>query len=651
MRISPDGLLTATPMQQGLFVFAVKCEEFRDGKKIGEVRRDFQMLVVDACPRAEPPQIKGRKLADASFTYDEQMNVTFANVPDADRCIEVEVSDPDALSADDNMRENVKIKAIPIGFRKDVSEILPDVVTAALVNGSTRTFQICFDKCPLINGPFKVGIVAYDDACSVPLSDTLMITVNIQPPPNNLAKFVTPDVNEIVTEGTVRTWPIKGIDIDGDQLIVGVVTDNFKLADVGMKIVQHQLANGTYEAELIWDTHCDAADFKYKSEFNIKLILDDVDVCTMAQPDVMEFKLKVDLPPNVPPIIDSDLTTNPQERYVTGITRKVNESLFFHVMGRDDDKDLIVLSGEGVGFKMSDYNISFPGATGNGAVVSPFTWNVFCDNVDLSKRDVFTFRFMVVDDNNRCRVYQADTLDVTVKLLPPDNNQPLLHVTSLERDMPMVNNGVTALVGQQITLGLSATDPDALPQADMLHLDLIDVEGSAEGYIFEPAEGRRTVNTTFAWKPECEVLGDQSEAAFTFTFNVIDDRCWNHKGDTVAVDVNLRDIDRDDEDFLPPNIVTPNGDSRNDFFAMVREDPATHELINILPSDNCDGHFERIFIVNRWGNEVYSSSDRDFRWYAENQAAGVYFYTLKYSDRDYKGTVSVAYFDGEAHKN
>ncbi|MEJ1241392.1 gliding motility-associated C-terminal domain-containing protein [Chryseolinea sp. T2] len=651
LRISTDGLLTATPMQQGLFVFAVKCEEYRNGVKIGEVRRDFQMLVVDACPRAEPPQIKGRKLADATFSYDEQMSVTFANVPDADRCIEVEVSDPDALSPDDNMTENVRIKAIAIGFKKNVSDILPAQVSATLINGSTRRFQICFDECPLVNGPFKVGIVAFDDACSVPLSDTLVITVNIQPPPNQLAQFLTPDVEETVAEGTTKSWPIKGMDPDGDQLVVGVVTDNFVLADVGMQIVQHQLANGVYEAELIWDTHCDIADFKYKSEFNIKILLDDVDKCLLAQPDIMEFKLKVDLPPNVPPIIDSDLTANPAERYVTGITRKVNESLFFHVMGRDDDNDHLVLGGQGVGFTMADYNISFPGASGNGAVVSPFSWNVFCDNVDLKKRDQFTFRFILVDDNNRCKVYQADTLDVTVKLLPPDNDAPTLQITSLEKDMPMTNGGVAAMIGQQITLGLSATDPDVAPQADMLHLDLIDVQGGADGYIFEAADGRRSVSSTFAWLPECKILGGEDEASFTFTFNVTDDRCWSQKGDTVAVDVTVHDVDRDDEDFLPPNIITPNGDDKNDFFAMVREDPITHELVNILPTDNCDGHFEGIFIVNRWGMEVYNSSDRDFRWYADNQAAGVYFYTLKYSDRDYKGTVSVAYFEDQAKKN
>ncbi|WP_221622094.1 gliding motility-associated C-terminal domain-containing protein [Larkinella knui] len=48
------GQLTVTASQVGLFVFAVICEEFRNGKWIGSVRRDFQLAVVD-CPTNTPP--------------------------------------------------------------------------------------------------------------------------------------------------------------------------------------------------------------------------------------------------------------------------------------------------------------------------------------------------------------------------------------------------------------------------------------------------------------------------------------------------------------------------------------------------------------------------------------------------------------------
>jgi hypothetical protein len=66
-----SGQLSVTASQLGLFVFAVLVEEYRNGQKIGEVRRDFQLLVVD-CPPVKTPepvsQIKGLAITVAKTT-------------------------------------------------------------------------------------------------------------------------------------------------------------------------------------------------------------------------------------------------------------------------------------------------------------------------------------------------------------------------------------------------------------------------------------------------------------------------------------------------------------------------------------------------------------------------------------------------------
>ncbi|MBD1397759.1 gliding motility-associated C-terminal domain-containing protein [Pontibacter sp. JH31] len=62
-----------------------------------------------------------------------------------------------------------------------------------------------------------------------------------------------------------------------------------------------------------------------------------------------------------------------------------------------------------------------------------------------------------------------------------------------------------------------------------------------------------------------------------------------------------------------PNIITPNGDGKNDRF----------EIINL---QFYPGSQLRIF--NRWGKEVYSSSDYKGDWDAANLQGGVYFYQL-----------------------
>ena len=51
------GQLSVRATQEGLFLFTVQCEEFRNGQRIGIVRRDFQLPVVDCSKNTPPPAI------------------------------------------------------------------------------------------------------------------------------------------------------------------------------------------------------------------------------------------------------------------------------------------------------------------------------------------------------------------------------------------------------------------------------------------------------------------------------------------------------------------------------------------------------------------------------------------------------------------
>lgn len=648
LKISEDGFLTVTPRFQGLFVFAVKCEEFRKGVKIGEVRRDFQMLVTD-CPAAEPPNIKGKKLTDVDFIYDGTMNVTFSNqVPDDERCIEVQVSDPDASKADQNFQEKITIKAIPLSFKKDISGILPAIKTAILDHGSTKTFRICFDKCPPDEfGPFQVGIVAYDDACSLPLFDTLRVNVNIQPPTNSKPYFTTPNVVQTINEGDKVSWNIRGVDDDNDPLTYALITDGFNLDKVGMTFTRTKLENGLFEATLEWDARCNVYDFTKKTFFEVKVFIEDQDPCNYNHRATMTFKLNIKLPGNADPIISTDLPPNEVQN---GAKRKIFESLDFNVFGKDlVDNDFLILDVTPIGFSMENYNISFPKVSGKGSVSSHFSWNIRCDKLNLKAKDEFAFRFVVVDNANKCRFYKADTLTVMVKIEPPDNSPPWLNIISTNPEVNLANNQVSILVGQQIALSLVASDADRIPQPDLVSIDLVEAKGSVEpaGYLFSPAQGNGSAETTFTWDPDCSIFtNDTYENNYTFKFATKDNRCFNPKADTVALNITIKDINGADTEFIPPNIITPNGDGCNDFFAMEE----LEELLSTkcdevhpvnLPNDNCIGHFTRIYIYNRWGTKVFESEKRNFRWYPVNEAAGVYFYTLKYSHKEYKGTITL----------
>jgi gliding motility-associated-like protein len=53
---SRTGNMSVTPTQTGVFVYRVVVEEFRHGRKIGEVHRDYQLLVID-CSSENPPPV------------------------------------------------------------------------------------------------------------------------------------------------------------------------------------------------------------------------------------------------------------------------------------------------------------------------------------------------------------------------------------------------------------------------------------------------------------------------------------------------------------------------------------------------------------------------------------------------------------------
>ncbi len=62
-----------------------------------------------------------------------------------------------------------------------------------------------------------------------------------------------------------------------------------------------------------------------------------------------------------------------------------------------------------------------------------------------------------------------------------------------------------------------------------------------------------------------------------------------------------------------PNIITPNGDGKNDELKIIGLDQGTWVLN----------------IYNRWGKEVYQASDYQHSWNAANLPGGVYFYRLR----------------------
>ncbi len=526
LRISPDGLITCTPSLVGLFVFAVKADEYRNGVKIGETRRDFQLLVVDGCQPDKPPLIVGKKLTDPTFTYVNTMSVNFADtVSNGTRCIVVQVSDPDSQDSLHNYMQNISIRAVALNFNNtNVSSILPAVTTATLTHGSTQQFTICFPQCPFINGPYQIGIIAADNACSLPMLDTLKVTVITQPPPNTLAYFLPPKITTAqLNEGGTGSWPFAAKDNDGDSLLLSVVAKNFVLKDAGMAFNVLNQQPGSANGTISWSAFCKIYDFTKTTDFTVMVLVDDKDLCNNVNYDTATFHLSVVLP-NIHPVLKIYNETGTQN--LTDSTLVVN----------------------------------------------------------------------------------------------------LGHV------------------------GLNVVGTDLNTSAiDTLNLTLISASGNIQpsGYNFANATGLHTVESIFSWDPSCTIFKDGSyDNIYQFQFLVTNNHCKTPARDTATIKLEIKDIESTDINFLPANVITTFPDHCNDFFAIdgfEGEPECNGQTRQVVPAplDNCSNSFKEVRIYDRWGKQVFESTDRKFRWYALNESAGVYYYLIRFTKKDYKSSLTV----------
>ncbi|MCG8320362.1 MAG: gliding motility-associated C-terminal domain-containing protein [Cytophagales bacterium] len=620
LNISSIGLLTVTPSSAGLFVFGVKAEEFRNGKKIGEVRRDFQMLVIDCPVPGSAPEIFARIKGQTEFYKDGSM-ITFTS-DDQPKCIDLFVKDADAPEA-------LTLRAIPVNFSADVSGILSLNGGFVVNKNDTLKADVCFPDCPYtINQPMYIDLVAYDDACSLPLSDTVRIGVVIQPPPNNGPEIVNPASETIVRQvkdGETFSLPIKGIDADGDVMsIEAVLRDGLDMASVGMRLKTTRSVPGELEAEFVWETGCEIYDFTKQSTFDLWVLVDDLDECRLGNADTLNLSLSVQLPPNNDPVVSADL---PNLTFFA----EIGETLDFTVFADDIDKDYVTLRVEPAGFPLDFYKINFEAVEGIASVSSPFRWELDCELIDLEFKHEFNFLF-IATDRDKCRIPNADTLNVNIIVLPPKNQEPEISLSEI------IEQPKVFTVGDKVKFNVIGTDPDN----DSVFVDLLDRE-KYEGmnYIFEPVRGVGKVSSLFTWIPACSdittspeppSINRQSGDFITFSFVVWDNYCIRPQYDTITLKMAIEDIIVDNTDFLPPNVFTPNKDGYNDYFT-----------IPDLPEDNCANQFVEIVIYNRHGKLVFKDKERTFKWDGDGAAAGIYYYFLKFTNEEYNGTISVLY--------
>ncbi len=189
LSINPTtGQLTVRANQEGLYLFTVQCEEFRNGERIGVVRRDFQLPVVDCSKNTPPPAVV---MANGKATSE----LTWCG------------SDPLVLSVEKNPIWAYQWQKDGVNIRGSVSDTLPiresgvyTVVKSQAMVCANDTMSQAVKVTLTSSSPIKLSVASPAPYCA---GDTLTLRADGQP-------------------GTLYQWRRDGQSIPGDQPTIKV---------------------------------------------------------------------------------------------------------------------------------------------------------------------------------------------------------------------------------------------------------------------------------------------------------------------------------------------------------------------------------------------------------------------------------------------
>ncbi|GAB3539054.1 hypothetical protein GCM10027443_35160 [Pontibacter brevis] len=584
------GQLIMRPDRVGLFVFGVRAQEFRNGRKIGEVRRDFQVLVLD-CPRNQSPQIAAREQGKTEF-YERGTVLRIS--PTDSRCIDIFITDPD-------LSEFVSLRARPVNFSG--SDYTFTGTTSGMINQGNALDSlkatICFADCFDTGGEvYELDLIVQDDGCSLPRQDTVRLSLMVEPIPDASPTVSLSTTNRVfkVKEGDRLTFDVLGLDPDEDIV-------SLKAEGQGFSISNHDITfaggsgTGQVQSAFSWDIDCEVMkNESYKLDFI---------VTSMFCNEPVTRTVTIDVQPesnNNLPVLTSDQPDQVIELEV-GMPFEAN------LYGTDIDEDLLALIAQGEGFNLGDYGMVFTSTGGNGEATGNFQWTPTCEAFNQG-----TLRVKYILTEDACA---------------PPSDQELV----LEFRLKAPNNAPTLTTDQNVLtfeLNLNESFEAQLTGADV-DLDNLILSAAGDGFnlaeygmSFQSTGGAGNATGTFTMQAICRAT---EQEVLRVNFTLAEDACDPSPQQlTMEFRVKAPSI----ADYIPPNIFTPNGDGKNDFF----------EVPN-LPSEFCTAVFSSIQIFNRWGKQVYGNTNSNFKWDGAGVNPGVYLYVIDYGTTKYKGSVTI----------
>lgn len=402
LQIDPEtGVLFVKPNKLGLYVFSVTVDEFRKGVRIGRVKRDFQLKVID-CVINNPPQIFVRNQNSKKNFQDGEM---IQLKKGEKRCFDV-------LYFDQDINQKLTISARGLNF--DTKKILlPSISNVVVASKDTLRATFCLDDCIITknNVPAEFLVTISDNGCPVPQNRGYRMKILFEENANNKPTVTTSLPNgavPLVAYGDTLKFNVAGNDVDIDTLFLTGTARNLNLTSLGFTFPPKQ-GLGSVNSTLLFIPTCEAIKQK-------QILLDFVarDLrCGVSTQTLLSVPVNVQAKPNTAPSVTTSLANNTVE-VVLGSSQ--NNEIKFNVNGQDADNEQIILTGTPKGFDFKNVVMTFDNKEGKGKVSSVFTWKPTC--LMLAGKDSKEFIVSFKTQDNNC-LQKIDS--VNVKLVLKDN--------------------------------------------------------------------------------------------------------------------------------------------------------------------------------------------------------------------------------------
>ena len=414
-----SGRLTVRPSATGLFVFGVRCQEFRRGVKIGETRRDFQIFVL-TCPRNAAPSLALLPGPSNRATYRPGRD-TLRLVPGGPRCVRLRFTDPDPRS-----RLSLSLRNV------DYAGALPTFTTATVGTvhqagqPDTLLATLCFSDC--VNTFGKVAhldVLVADDGCSLPKHDTVHLAFIGVPPPNappTLTSTAGPTLPLRVRPGQTLAFDLIGTDTDGDPLLFTLAGGaGFAPAGLGAVLVPQAQVGPVRRARFTWPVDCRAITTPPGQVQQLVFTASSTTPCGLVQLSApLSIPVIVDYS-NGPPVLTTTLP--PAGGPEPPLLRLPPGQLYTATLtGFDADADVLALSATGQGFDLAAAGMRLvPAASPAGRASATFSWLPGCDAASVTggRGQPLTVTFQLQEAT--CRP-QPQTRTVRFEVINPDSS-------------------------------------------------------------------------------------------------------------------------------------------------------------------------------------------------------------------------------------